>query len=244
METDLTSTLHPLMWGVIEDLPEEESLEKALADGIDPAWLMKGFASSEAYDKDGHVIEQPGIDWSEYDALPRVHYTHPYHATKLCGDGVKRERRMVKGLDGNYVEVLLNRHLALGRKVRDDHLALCKGYRKQGLGFSVEGKIVEMRGHRITKSIVRTLAIDGAPRNQDSMAMPLAAALGGAMGYQNFPPELAKAAMRLAYDPDIQNRLALIEGVPLNELRALRLLRRPAHRGKTLLAALERVAGM
>lgn len=245
MEQDLTSTLHPLMWGVIEPL-EDESLEKAFVDGggtgIDPAWLMKSLATSEAYDKDGHVLEQDGIDWSEYDALPRIHFTHPYHASKVCGEGILRNRVMHKGRPANYVELLLNKHLALGRKVREDHVSLCKGHRKQGYGLSVEGKILEMRGHRITKSLVRTIAIDAAPRNGDAMAMPLAAALGGQMGITHFPPELAKAAMRLAYDPDVAARLALTEGLSPNELKALRLLKHNPNR--TLLAALERVAAM
>lgn len=241
MDQDLTSTLHPLMWGVIEELPEE-SLEKALSDGYDPAWLMKGHASAEVLDADKQILVQSGMNWDEYDARGIVHYKHPYSAERICGQGIKRTPTLFKGYPANHIEVQLLRDLPVARHVREQHLALCKGPRKMGLGFSVEGRIDEMRGNRITKCTVRTMAIDGAPRNPVSFAMPLAAALGGAMGYQSFPPELAKAAMRLAYDPDVQERLALTEGVDKNDLKALRLLKRNPNR--TLLAALERVAGM
>jgi hypothetical protein len=233
----------PLLWGACEPL-EEERLDKALGAGeLDPAWLMKGLATSEFRDADDQVVDQDGIDWTEYDQRGIVHYKHPYSADRVCAQGVKREPVLFKGYKGNFIETLLLKDIPLARQVREQHLALCKGPRGTGLGFSVEGSITEMRGNRITKCKVRTMAIDAAPRNPSSFALPLAAAFGAQMGLPaNLPPDLMKAAMRLAYDPEIQLRLALTEGIPAVHLKALRLLRQQPDR--TLRAALERIAAM
>lgn len=233
----------PLLWGECEALPEE-ALQKALGPGeVDPAWLLKGLATSEFLDADGQVLLQDGADWTEYDQRGVVHYKHPYAADRVCAQGVERTPGLFKGVKGNMISVMLLKELPLAQQVRTQHQALCKGPRGQGLGFSVEGSINEMRGNVITRCTIRTVAIDAAPRNPSSFAMPLAAAFGAQMGLPaGLPADLMKAAMRLAYDPEVKRRIALTEGIPTAHLKALRLLSRQPER--TLVAALERIAAL
>lgn len=244
MLSDLANMTHELMWGFIDPIDDAPSLVKGLADEdeLDPSWLMKGLATAEILDADGQVLEQGGIDWSEWDQRGITHYKHPYAAERVCGQGVSRRYGIFSGVPGNHITVALLKGLPVAQAVRAQHMELCKGPKKRGLGFSVEGKIDEMRRNRITKCRVRTMAIDAAPRGPMSFAQPLAAALSGQTGYAQFPPELMKAAMSLAYDPEIQRRLALTEGMAIEDLRALRLLKQSP--GRTLVAALERVASM
>lgn len=217
--------------GRIESIEEVEytPLEKAGIAAGEPepesAWLMKGWICADAQDADRQIIDQHGGDWSVFDSRGVIHVSHPYDALRVIGVPIKRElREMPNGGLGNWLEARLLPDKPLARVVRDDHRSLYKATGgKRGYGFSVEGGIFGIKGNRITRYQVRTVAADPMPVNPLTYAMPMAAAFGGVAGGDL--PTLAKA-LTMAADPEAMKRIALIEDIPLRHLAAARWLSR------------------
>lgn len=213
------------LWGEIEAV--EEPLEKAGADSVAPSrWILKGFVSHEALDADGQIVDQDGIDWSIFDQRGVMTDGHPYSSDRVVGSKLLREPRTVNGIKGNWLECELSPDLPRAPALWNMHRALCKGPNGRGLGFSVEGWAKEIKGNRITKSIVSTVAIDAMPKNPMTYAMPIAASLGAYLGSGdvNFPALMK--ALALASDPNVRAKLELIDGQSIANLAALRIASR------------------
>lgn len=226
------------LWGGCEVVPEP--LEKAGLDGAEAPkrWILKGFVSHEAVDADGQIVCQDGIDWSLFDQRGMLMTKgHPYDQSRIVGSAYLREPRTVDGVKGTWLECELNPELPLAPGLWDMHRALCKGPSGRGLGFSVEGWAKEIRGNLIVKSLVATVAIDALPKNPMTYALPMAASIGAYFGNNdaNFP-SLMKA-LALASDPEVREKLELIEGQSIANLAALRLASRNPNR--TFAEALE-----
>lgn len=218
----------PLLWGHCEAIPDdgdEMALEKAgytNGDTDDPRWMLKGMVSAEIVDRDGHILEQDAIDWEPFDMNGVAHESHPFSADRVVGYRKVRRPCLIKSkstgqeVKGNYLEIKLDPNRQRARDIRDTHRELVKAG-GLGYGFSVEGDILQMRGNRITKAVVRSVAVDLHPRNQIAYAMPLAA--GSAIVN---PGEMLMKAIAQYVDPELSEKVQLAKSIPSSSLRLAR----------------------
>lgn len=171
-------------WGVIE-------LEKATADGSATSHgyvgFMTGIASAEIEDLDGHTVVQDGIDWEPLLKSGRTVLHHPPKVLDAAGrvDVVAsqqaRQVHLVKSHVGVPLEVSRTtlpggipatrlRHGILdnevGRALFDNEQALQKAGNPRPMGQSIDGyaKPEWIDGDRVTRSVVKHVAIDPEPR--------------------------------------------------------------------------------
>lgn len=217
-----------LCWGEIDIVPEPMVKAGSASEAAQPErWILKGFMSTEAFDADEQVIVQDGIDWGPFDLRGIVTDGHPARTDNVVGQKLVREPRIYKGIKGTWLECELNPDLPRAAALWKTHRAMCKGPMKRGLGFSVEGWAKEIDGHRVTKSVVETVAIDINPKNPLTYAMPIAASMGAYLGnaHPSQYPALMKA-LALASDPRVNQVLRMADGLPLETIAAARLMSR------------------
>lgn len=160
---------------VLFEIPIEMELRKS--EGGDRR-IVRGYASTENMDQDGEVILQNGIDFSyllKSGFLNYDHQTRELAGAKLpiiVGYPTKAEIRD-KGL---WVEGELlkssgetgSEQTRLADELWELGLAFQKSGGRRSLSYSVEGGILERKGNKITKSLVRHLAITTKPVNTEA----------------------------------------------------------------------------
>ncbi len=134
--------------------------------------LVRGLASCEALDAQGEVVVQKGMDCSYLVQRGYVNWDHlagpenllgwPTHAeVAKAEDHPVLAKAGVAGL-GLYIEAELQK---AGRIPRADAAWTWLNHPRPGapLAWSIQGKVVDRDGHRITKSLIRHLAITHQP---------------------------------------------------------------------------------
>lgn len=159
---------------VLFEMPVELELVKSVGGG---KRIIRGYASTENVDQQGEVILQNGIDFTPLLKSGFLNYDHQYknlNGAKLpiiVGYPTKAEIRD-KGLwvEG---ELLKSDGTSTSEQLRlaDELWELGCALQKSGgrsLAYSVEGGVVERKGNRITKSVVRHLAVTHKPVNPEA----------------------------------------------------------------------------
>lgn len=159
---------------VLFEMPVELELIKSAGGG---KRIVRGYASTENVDQQGEVILQNGIDFTPLLKSGFLNYDHQYknlngaklpiivgYPTKaeIRGKGLWVEGELFKS-DGTSTSEQL--------RLADELWELGCAMQKSGgrsLAYSVEGGVLERKGNRITKSVVRHLAVTHKPVNADA----------------------------------------------------------------------------
>jgi hypothetical protein len=153
----------------------EAELVKSEGDG---RRIVRGYASTESLDQQGEVILKSGIDFSYLLKSGFLNYDHqkadlggvhmpvivgvPTHA-EIRDKGLWVEGELLKA-DGPVAPT--SEQLRAANELWELGVALQKSGRR-ALSYSVEGTVVERRGNKIVKSLVKHVAITHKPVNPE-----------------------------------------------------------------------------
>jgi hypothetical protein len=125
-----------------------------------------GVISTEDKDRQGEVVLQRGLDFSEFVQNGWFNDNHSKATTDIVGYPISIEQRMVSGKPTHYVEGYLLEGHGPSDKIWNLANALAKTDRR--LGFSIEGSVQRRAGPSgatIAKAKVREVAITKCPVN-------------------------------------------------------------------------------
>lgn len=122
--------------------------------------LIHGYASTEDGDRQNECLIQKGLDINDfvnfgyfnYDHDNRIILGYPHNTCRIDSNGFWVEGELLKGIPE-------------ADKMWELALALKKSSAPRKLGFSVEGKILQKSGNRITKAKIYNVAITPNPVN-------------------------------------------------------------------------------
>lgn len=141
--------------------------------------LIKGFASTEALDKDREQVLQKGIDFSPLARDGFINWDHLYEEVVpgvqvpfIIGHPVQVEM-LAKGLfvegellQGTPEEIAVSPRLRLASEAWLLQNKLQKSGQRS-LAWSVEGGVRERRGNKVVRSVVKNLALTHKPVNPE-----------------------------------------------------------------------------
>lgn len=139
---------------------EVEAFEKAGEDKT--SRRIGGYATTESLDRQGEIIVQKGLDFSDFLKSGWFNDNHKQGMSNVIGYPISAEFHKGKGW---YVEG----YLIKGFKPADEIWDLAKALQgtPRKLGFSVEGKIIKRVSNRIAKAVVKHIAVTHVPVNTD-----------------------------------------------------------------------------
>lgn len=237
------------MWVPIEFV-EPDTLMKGSSDEWPAAYEVRGIVSSAAVDLDGETIDQAGINWSPFmmpcpmtgKPLAPLTWGHPNRGINVIGRGSSIHRMNMP--DGTPATALIGQ-IMTGHPMGRDACTLQKAASAAGLpglGFSIEGNATKrdpMNRRRILQCTVWSVAVDPSPRNGQALLDPymqavgaLAKALsaGSTMDSETMPAlavlEAFVKGLSLPKSPEDNVKDNLLKGIDLDDLRALRVLRK------------------
>jgi len=122
--------------------------------------IIRGYASTEAEDRQGETLVQKGLDisdfvnhgWFNYDHDNSIILGYPHPTCRIDDHGFWVEGELLKGIP-------------MADKLWELAKALKKSNAPRKLGFSVEGKVTERDGMRIKKAKIYNVAITANPVN-------------------------------------------------------------------------------
>lgn len=122
--------------------------------------IIRGYASTADEDRQGESMVQKGLDISDFVAHGFFNWDHdnsiilgyPFATCKVDNKGFWVEGEVLKGIP-------------IADRVWDTAVALKKSNAPRKPGFSVEGKVLERDGGRITKAKIYNVAITMNPVN-------------------------------------------------------------------------------
>ena len=125
-----------------------------------------GVISTQDKDRQGEVVLQRGLDFSEFLNHGWFNDNHSRETTGIVGYPDKVEKRTVNGRPSHYVEG----YLLQGFPRSDEIWRLAQSLQKTNrrLGFSIEGSVVRregLEGKIIAQAKVRNVAITNCPVN-------------------------------------------------------------------------------
>lgn len=125
-----------------------------------------GLISTQDKDRQGEVVLQRGLDFSEFISAGWFNDNHSKDTTGIVGYPEKVEKRTVNGKPAHYVEG----YLLQGFPRADEIWKLAQSLQKtrRRLGFSIEGSVLRREGHAgktIAQAKVRNVAITNCPVN-------------------------------------------------------------------------------
>ena len=206
-----------VLWCEIQDVEVSTFAKGEGHNGSPPEVFISGVVSADVVDADGETVNQDGIDWSRFLKYGRITDGHPYSNDRVVGDPVEIKRITVNGVPATFMKASLHMWKKRAQKLYDDHRMAVKAGRR-GLGFSIEGHATQrtMRGFRIEKSVVTSVAIDAQPKNRLSLIDPIAAGLAGSMRSIVMGEEASGAtteALRRMMDPTFRRRADMLKGL-------------------------------
>lgn len=174
---------------VLFEMPVELELKKS-ADG--GRRIIRGYASTENVDQDGEVILQKGIDFSPLLKSGFLNYDHQYKTINgakmpiIIGYPTRAEIRD-KGLwvEGELLKsdgMSISEQIKLADEMWEMGMALQKSGANRSLCYSVEGGVIERKGNRIVKSVVRHVAVTHKPVNPEATVELFAKSMFAACG--------------------------------------------------------------
>lgn len=119
-----------------------------------------GYCSTEAIDRQGEILLQKGLDFSEFVNHGYFNDNHSKKTTDVIGIPLSVEYRAGRGW-------YTTGHLIKGYGPAEEVWKLAKSLEgtRRRLGFSVEGKVMERQNNKVLKAIIRNVAITNAPVN-------------------------------------------------------------------------------
>jgi hypothetical protein len=125
-----------------------------------------GVISTQDQDRQGEVVLQRGLDFSEFISAGWFNDNHDKATTGIVGYPDKVEKRTVNGKPTHYVEG----YLLPGYPRADEIWRLAQSLQKTNrrLGFSIEGSVLRregLEGKTIAQAKVRNVAITNCPVN-------------------------------------------------------------------------------
>lgn len=147
--------------------------------GADPSKRRRigGVISTTKTDRQGEVVLQRGLDFTEFLSNGWFNDNHSKETTGIIGYPEMVKKVTHNGRPGHYVEGYLLENFEASDKIWDLANSLQKTNRR--LGFSVEGAITrrEDNGRTIAEAKVRNVAITSCPVNTDTGLEVLAKSL-------------------------------------------------------------------
>lgn len=158
---------------VLFEIPVELELTKSAGGKR----IVRGYASTEAVDQQGEVILQNGINFEPLLKSGFINYDHQTRSiagarmpiiigyptkAEIRDRGLWVEGELLKGDSGN------SEQLRLADEMWELGMALQKSGQGRSLAYSVEGGVVERKGNRIVKSVVRHVALTHKPVNSEA----------------------------------------------------------------------------
>lgn len=122
--------------------------------------LLKGYASTEDPDRQGELLVQKGLDISDF--INHGYFNYDHDSSIILGYPLPTCRVDDKGF---YVEGELLKGIPESEAIWKLAKALHKSNAPRRVGFSVEGKVLEREGPRITKAKIYNVAITTNPVN-------------------------------------------------------------------------------
>lgn len=149
---------------------------------------LRGIASVDIEDRQGDSVAQDGLDFSPFLAHG---YLNDDHGDVLRGEGVGAiighplgvEAIKHKGKPATRLEGVLYLGLPRALKYWNLHQAM-RGQggldpsQRRSLGLSLQGKVLERKGKRVTRSAVQHCAVTPWPVNQEAYVEELVKSLG------------------------------------------------------------------
>lgn len=155
--TDLLKNDDFTIWqpGVVELLKSDDTDE----DG-QPQRKIGGYCSTEHLDRQQEVVLQKGLDFSDFISYGYFNDNHNQATSALVGVPETAEFHPGKGW-------FTTGYLLKGFSRSDEIWNLAKSLEgtKRRLGFSIEGKVLERNGNKITKAKIRNVAVTNCPVN-------------------------------------------------------------------------------
>jgi hypothetical protein len=143
-----------------------ELLEKAGApDDPEPLTArIGGVISTDSVDLQGESIDQDGLEWDYFLKSGWINWEHQPGPENILGEPIRVYR------DGNKTKMEAKLYLTVP-KAKQIYQTLC-GMQKAGtsrrIGYSVEGKVRQRLGKRVTKALVLNTSVTAHPVNRDS----------------------------------------------------------------------------
>lgn len=122
--------------------------------------IIRGYASTPDSDRQGENLVQSGLDISDF--LKHGYFNFDHDNTHILGYPTENTRIDEHGF---YVEGKLLKGVPIAERLWNVAIALQKSNAPRRLGFSVEGKVLERVGNRITKAKIYNVAITPNPVN-------------------------------------------------------------------------------
>jgi hypothetical protein len=164
---------------------------------------FSGIASTDMVDLDGHVVEQDGIDWSAFEkAGCPLTYEHPRRPDNDIGEATAIQRIELDGFKATQIDGLIYTHHPYGNLAYTQATAMAKSGGKRRMGLSIEGYATKRDGNRIVKSVVTSIAISPAPKNNLTWLDPILASrnfLGLSAPFGTPPYAFAMSAAAVGY---------------------------------------------
>ena len=137
-----------------------------------------GLISSESKDRQGEVVLQRGLDFSEFIANGWINDNHSKETTGIVGYPTLVEKTVHNGRPATRFEG----YLLQGYPRADQIWELANVLQKTGrrLGFSIEGAVQRrdgLEGEIVAKAKVRNVAVTNAPVNTDTQLEVIAKSL-------------------------------------------------------------------
>lgn len=153
-----------------------------------------GMISTEGKDRQGEVVLQRGLNFSEFLKNGWFNDNHSRDTAGIVGYPTKVEARRVNGKAGHYVEG----YLLDGHEPSDKIWQLAQALQKTNrrLGFSIEGSVVRrdgMDGKVIAEARVRNVAITNCPVNVETGLDILAKSMMAVEASSSADDDLARA---------------------------------------------------
>lgn len=136
----------------------DADIEKSSND--DGKRIIRGYASTEAEDRQNESLVQKGLDISDfinygffnYDHNNKIIVGYPFESCAVDSKGLWVEGELLKGIEE-------------ADRMWDLALALKKSKAPRQVGFSIEGKILKREGNKITKAKIYNIAVTTNPVN-------------------------------------------------------------------------------
>lgn len=130
--------------------------------------LIRGTCSTESLDRQGETVLAKGLDFAPFLDYGWFNDNHSPATTDVLGWPTLVELRKSGERPFWYTEGELLKNYEKADNVWKLAKALAKSDAPRGLGFSIEGKILQRApNNRIVRAVVRNVAITNCPVNQD-----------------------------------------------------------------------------
>ena len=158
--------------------------------------IIRGYASTSAEDRQGESLVQKGLDISDFKEYGYFNFDHDNsiivgfpHAEKCHVDD--------KGL---WVEGELFKGMPEADRMWDLAVAIKKSNAPRKVGFSVEGKVLERDGNRITKAKIYNIAVTANPVNTTCSWEAVVKSFSGNASDEDFLIEKVNKSLEAGYE--------------------------------------------